>query len=100
MPMRPRRHPWRNAIVTAGVLLPVIGYVIYSSFQVSDFECEVCITFNGRDTCRTVAGKTEADSMRGAVTNTCALLASGVTDTMRCERTTPRKAGCRRVAGG
>jgi hypothetical protein len=98
--MPPRRHPWRNAVVTLGVLLPVIGYVVYSSFQVSEVECEVCITFEGRDACRTVAGKTEEDSMRGAVTNTCALLSSGVTDTLRCERTQPRKAQCHRLAGG
>ena len=97
MPARRRRG--RNALVTLGVLLPVIGYVVWSSFQVSEFECEVCISFGGRDACRTVAGKTEEDSLRGAVTNTCALLSSGVTDTLRCERTTPRKAQCRRVAG-
>jgi len=97
--MPPRRHPWRNALVTLGVLLPVIGYVVYSSFQVSEFECEVCITFEGADACRTVAGKTQEDSLRGAVTNTCAQLSSGVTDTLRCERTRPRKADCRRVAG-
>ena len=97
MRSRPRRA--RNALVTLGVLLPVIGYVVWSSFQVSDFECSVCITFEGRDTCRTVAGKTEEESMRGAMTNACALLSSGVTDTLRCERTKPRKADCRRVAG-
>ena len=97
--MPPRRHPWRNALVTLGVLLPIIGYVVYSSFQVSEFECEVCITFDGNDACRTVAGKTQEDSLRGAVTNTCAQLASGVTDTLRCERTKPRKAECRHAAG-
>jgi hypothetical protein len=94
------RRRWRNALITLGVLLPVMGYVVYSSFQVGDVECEVCITFEGRDACRTVAGKTEADSTRGAVTNTCAQLASGVTDTLRCERTVPRKAECRRARGG
>ena len=55
--MRARRHPWRNAIVTAAVLLPVIGFVVYSSFQVSEYECDVCITFNGRQACRTVAAR-------------------------------------------
>jgi hypothetical protein len=94
-----RRRTWRNAIVTAGVLVPVIGYVVYSSFHVGDVECEVCITFEGRDACRTVAAKTEEDGMRGAVTNTCAQLASGVTDTLRCERTLPRKAACRPAGG-
>jgi hypothetical protein len=98
--MPARKHPWRNAIVTAAVLLPVIGYVVYSSFQVSDFECDVCITFGGREACRTVAGKTEEDSLRGAITNACALLSSGVTDTLRCERTRPSRAECRSVAGG
>jgi len=95
--MRPRRHPWRNTLVTLAVLLPVAGYVVYSSFQVSDFECEVCITFGGRDVCRTVAGKTQEDSLRGAITNACALLAGGVTETLRCERTVPRKSECRHV---
>jgi hypothetical protein len=97
--MPARRHPWRNALVTLGVLLPVIVYVVWSSFQVSDFECEVCITFGGRDACRTVAGKTEEEAMRGALNNTCALLSSGVTDTLRCERTTPRKLECRKLSG-
>ena len=97
--MPARRHPWRNALVTLGVLLPVGGYVVWSSFQVSDFECEVCITFGGRDACRTVAGKTEEDAIRGALNNTCALLSSGVTDTLRCERTTPRKLECRELSG-
>jgi hypothetical protein len=97
--MPPRRYSQRNAIVTLVVLLPVIGYVVYSSFQVNDFECEVCITFAGRDECRTVQGKTQEEAMRGAVNNTCALLASGVTDSMRCERTVPRTAHCRRAGG-
>jgi len=98
--MRQRRHPWRNAVVTLGVLLPVIGFVIYSSFQVNEVECEVCITFAGQEACRTVAGKTKEDSLRGAVTNACAQVASGVTDTLRCERTEPSKAVCRPVGGG
>lgn len=95
----PRKHPWRNAIVSAAVLLPVIGYVVYSSFHVNEFECELCITFAGRQACRTVAAKTEEESMRGALTNACALLSSGVTDTLKCERTQPDKIECRRSAG-
>ena len=43
-----KKHPWRNSIVTLIVLLPIVAVVVYSSFQVSDFECEVCIAFEGR----------------------------------------------------
>ena len=97
---RARRHPWRNAIVTLAVLVPIVGYVVYSSFHVSDFECEVCITFEGRQTCRTVTGKTELEGLRSATDNACALLASGVTDSLRCQRTQPTKASCRPLGGG
>jgi hypothetical protein len=93
--VRPKRHPFRNALVTLAVLLPIGAYVVYSSFQVSDFECEVCMTFGGQDTCRTVTGKTEEEGLRTGIDNACALLASGVTETLRCQRTMPRKAGCR-----
>lgn len=90
-----KKHPWRNALVTLVVLAPIFGFVIWSSFQVSEFECEVCITFEGNDVCRTVTGQTELEGLRTGIDNACALLASGVTDSLRCQRTQPRKAGCR-----
>ena len=95
--MRQKKHPFRNAIVTAAVLVPIISYVVYSSFHVSDYECEVCMTFGGQDTCRTVTGKTQEEGMRTGIDNACALLSSGVTETLRCQRTTPRKASCRKL---
>ena len=90
-----KKRPWRNTIVTLIVLLPIAAVVVYSSFQVSDFECEVCIAFEGRSTCRTVTGQTEQEGLRTGVDNACALLSSGVTDTLRCQRTMPTKATCR-----
>jgi hypothetical protein len=90
-----KKHPWRNTIVTLAVLLPIAAVVIHGSFQVSDFECEVCIAFEGNATCRTVTGKTEIEGLRTGIDNACALLASGVTDSLRCARTTPTKATCR-----
>ena len=95
--MAHRKHPFRNAVVTLAFLVPIVSYVVYYSFQVSDYECEVCMTFAGQDSCRTVTGKTQEEGMRTGIDNACALLASGVTETMRCQRTTPRKAGCKRL---
>ncbi len=95
MPKKKRRH--RNAIAAVVVLLPVIAVVVYSSLHVSDYECEVCISFDGRQACRTVTGKTEQEGLRSATDNACALLASGVTDTLACTRTPPSKAECRRL---
>jgi hypothetical protein len=90
-----KRRRWLSTITAIVILVPVAGFVVYSSFQVSDYECEVCITYGGQEVCRTVTGKTEAEGLRGAVDNACALLAGGVTDTLRCTRTPPTRASCR-----
>jgi len=90
-----RKHPWRNTLITAAVLAPIIAVVVYSSFQLSDFQCEVCMDFEGRQVCRSVTGKTEVEAVRTGIDNACAHLSSGVTDTMRCQRTAPKSVDCK-----
>ena len=51
---------------------------------------EVCISFNGRDNCRTARGNTEAEAKRTASDNACADLANGMTQIINCQNTTPR----------
>jgi len=89
-PTRSRRGWW----LAAGFVL-FVGFVVYRSFYVAGFRCDVCITFQGRQACRSVDGPTEHEALQGALTNTCAQLASGVTDSMACERTQPSKRDCR-----
>ena len=97
--MAPKRTGLRKTTVAALVLLPpIIGLVIYNSFQVSDFRCTVCITFDGQEACRTVTAQTESEGLRSATDNACALLTSGMTNSIRCSRTPPQKAECVRIA--
>ncbi len=77
----------------AGLIL-FMAFVIYRSLQVAGYRCSVCMAFGGQEVCRTVDGPTEHDARQGATTNACAYLASGVTDSIACERTAPRQASC------
>ncbi|MEW6296662.1 MAG: hypothetical protein AB1671_02840 [Thermodesulfobacteriota bacterium] len=86
-----RRTSW----LVAGMLIALIAVVVYSSFQIGGVRCEVCIQFQGREACRSVDGTTEAEALSAATTNACALLTSGVTNMLACERTPPRLAECR-----
>ncbi|MCK6554141.1 hypothetical protein L6Q96_06090 [Candidatus Binatia bacterium] len=95
----PRRRRWLSTMTALGVLVPVAAFVIYSSFQIGEVECEVCIAFDGREVCRTVTGASEEEALRAAIDNACALLAGGVTDTIRCSRTRPVRAECRPAGG-
>jgi hypothetical protein len=85
----------RTSWITVGVLVGLMAVVVYSSFQIGGVRCEVCIQFQGREVCRAVDGTTEVEALSAATTNACALLASGVTNTLACERTPPRVSECR-----
>ena len=80
--------------VALAVLLVLGALIVYSSVGQGGVRCEVCLEFHGRDVCRAVDGANERDTRMAATTNACAFLASGVTDSMACERTPPRKAEC------
>jgi hypothetical protein len=80
--------------VSLVALVAIVGIVVWSSLRVGSVRCEVCVSFEGRQACRAVDADTEADARSGAVTNACAQVASGVTDTMACQRAPLSKAEC------
>ena len=55
----------------------------------SKYRCEVCVEFQGRTQCRTAAAATEMQARRTAQENACALISSGVTDSMQCGNSQP-----------
>lgn len=77
--------------VLVGILfvLAVIGLIVYSTMNMARYRVEVCMQFNGRQNCKTTAGQTEEYALRTAKANACADIASGVTDSMACERSEP-----------
>ncbi len=67
----------------------VVGFVIYSTMNTGRIRCEVCITFQGRQACRTVSAPSRELALRTATENACAQIASGVTDSNQCNNTQP-----------
>ncbi|MGH7964156.1 MAG: hypothetical protein ACRERD_20430 [Candidatus Binatia bacterium] len=85
----------RTSWITIGVLVPLMAAVVYLSLGIGGVRCEVCIQFQGRTECRAVDGTTETEALSAATTNVCALLTSGVTNTLACGRTPPTVSECR-----
>jgi hypothetical protein len=73
------------------------AFVVWRSLQVAGYQCTLCMSFGGRDACRTVEAATMMEARSGAINNACALLASGVTDSMACERGQPIREDCRAI---
>jgi hypothetical protein len=77
--------------VTIGIVfvLAVISFLVYSTMHLAKYRVEVCIAFHGANQCRVASADTQDHALRSAQSNACALLVSGVTETMQCERETP-----------
>jgi hypothetical protein len=67
----------------------VVGFVVYSTIGTGRIRCEVCITYRGRQSCRTAAASTRDLALRAALDNACAIISSGVTDSNQCHNTPP-----------
>jgi hypothetical protein len=79
--------------VLIGILIfaALIGLIVYSTFTLGGQRVEVCMAFNGHQSCRTASATTKENALRTATSNACAEIASGVTDSLACERSEPVK---------
>ena len=77
-------------LLSLAVVGAVVFALIHATLGLAKYKVEVCMDFQGRSSCRTASGSSEEYALRTATGNACALIASGVTDSMACERTPPR----------
>jgi hypothetical protein len=77
--------------VLAGIILAIVilGAIVYSTFGNQAFRCEVCMSYNGRKSCRIASASTKENAQRTATGNACALISNGSFDTARCENGEP-----------
>lgn len=74
--------------IAIGVILFIAG-VVYSTMGLRRYRVEVCMEFNGQTNCRTAAGETPERAKSAAIQNACALIASGVGDSIACQNKPP-----------
>ena len=84
----------RAGIVGLLLLLGVVGFVIAQSFSVDAHSCEVCMEYQGSTQCRTVGAATIEQAREGAITNACAYISGGITESMACHRQKPASEHC------
>jgi hypothetical protein len=79
----------KTVVIGALFIAAVIGYLVWSTFSAPRYRCEVCITFAGRQACRTAGAATRDEARQTATVNACGLLSSGVTESTQCQSTPP-----------
>ena len=82
----------RKPVIAGAIFLAIFLIVLfYSTVSLTRnrFRVEVCMEFRGQTNCRVASGATQESALRTAITNACALISGGVTDSQQCERSTP-----------
>jgi hypothetical protein len=79
----------KTVVIGVAFVVAVVAYLAYSSMHIAKYRVEVCVAFHGGNQCRTASADTEEHALRSAQSNACALLVSGVTETMQCEHQEP-----------
>lgn len=79
----------KTVVIGVVFVVVVLAFLVYSSMHIAKYRVEVCVVFHGVNQCRTASADTQEHALRSAQSNACALLVSGVTDTMQCEHQNP-----------
>lgn len=79
----------KEAIVGLIVVVTIVTAVVYSTMQLRQHTCRVCVTYNGRTNCAKVSGSTKEEAIQTGISTACAPISSGVTQTIQCGNTPP-----------
>lgn len=85
----------RSTLLTIAAVLAFAALLLYSTLSAQKAECEVCVSFNGRDNCATARGSSAAEATRSAQSTACGTLASGMAETINCGNVVPTTQRCK-----
>ena len=80
----------RTVWVAIAFVVVFLAALISTTFRGERVGVEVCMVFRGNRDCRKAQARNREEALRTAITNACAQLASGVTDSGQCENTPPQ----------
>jgi hypothetical protein len=81
-------------LVGLGMGAALLAALLFATQSQNTVECEICMEFRGHSACRTAAAADRDAAVRAAVSTACAVLSSGVTQGLECDRTPLRSVRC------
>jgi len=85
----------RGRAIALIVALVVFGVVIVmGSLRTVQTECYLCVTYRGVTNCRTGSGADEQEARRAAQRAACAVMSSGMNESIACGNAIPTNVQC------
>jgi hypothetical protein len=85
----------RGTVVTIIAIVAFGALLLFNTLSAQKVACEVCVEFNGRQNCATASHENETEARRSAQTTACGTLASGMDQSIACDRVVPKSSQCR-----
>lgn len=87
----------KGSIITL-VFITLIGYLSFTMIWTgSKFQCEVCVEYNGVQSCQDVEGMAKEDTIMTGMSTACAAVTNGRTESIDCSMTQPVKISCKNI---
>ena len=87
----------KGSIITI-VFLVFVGYLSFTMIWTgSQFECEICVEYNGVQSCQEVEGMAKEDTIMTGMSTACAAVTNGRTESIDCSMTQPVKVQCKNI---
>ena len=98
VPLPPKRRPFPKAAILGIVFTAVVlALIFYLTMHLEQYECEVCMEFEGRTKCLTVQGESEQQTVQTAKDNACSYITNGRAEGIRCSQTPPASTQCKHL---
>jgi hypothetical protein len=75
-------------------VIALLAILIYGSMGTVQAECELCVEYNGRTECRRGSGADQTEAQRAAQKAACAVMATGMAESVNCQRVPPTDVRC------
>lgn len=85
----------RGTIVTIVAVVVFGALLLFNTLSAQKVECSVCVEFKGGRNCATASHETEAEAKRSAQSTACGTIASGMDESIACDRVVPLTSQCR-----
>ncbi len=80
--------------IGAALGLAFIAAVIWSAFEATQIQCEICVEYKGRSACSTAQAADVGQAEMQALAGACSQVTGGVTETLECDRIPPTARRC------
>ncbi len=78
-----------------GIAAAAVAALYAATLADAGARCEACVSFEGREACKSATGPSRDEAERSAIATACALVTGGVTQTIACQGLEPRSLDCR-----